>query len=53
MADTPKVRFKGFTDAWEERKVKELSFIATGKSNTQDKVDDRSEEHTSELQSPA
>ena len=40
MADTPKVRFKGFTDAWEERKVKELSFIATGKSNTQDKVDD-------------
>ena len=37
---TPKLRFPGFTDAWEQRKVKELCSISTGKSNTQDKVDD-------------
>ena len=29
-----------FTNAWEQRKVKELCSISTGKSNTQDKVDD-------------
>ena len=38
--NVPQVRFKGFTDAWEQREVKELCSISTGKSNTQDKVDD-------------
>ena len=37
---TPKLRFKGFTDAWEQRKAKELCNIGTGKSNTQDQVED-------------
>ncbi|TOZ01151.1 restriction endonuclease subunit S [Leuconostoc pseudomesenteroides] len=36
---TPQIRFKGFTDDWEERKSKELCTISTGKGNTQDKVD--------------
>ncbi|MGI6174112.1 MAG: restriction endonuclease subunit S [Christensenellales bacterium] len=36
----PEIRFAGFTDAWERRKVKELCSIGTGKSNTQDQVDD-------------
>lgn len=38
MTDTPNIRFKGFTDDWEQRKIKELCSIATGKSNTQDKM---------------
>ena len=37
---TPAIRFKGFTDTWEQRKVGELCSISTGKSNTQDKIDD-------------
>ena len=36
----PKIRFKGFTDTWEQRKVKDICSISTGKSNTQDKIDD-------------
>ena len=36
----PQLRFPEFTDAWKQRKVKELCSISTGKSNTQDKVDD-------------
>ena len=36
----PKIRFKGFTEAWEQRKAKEICSITTGKSNTQDQVDD-------------
>lgn len=40
MADIPKIRFKGFTEPWEQRKVSELCSISTGKSNTQDKVED-------------
>jgi len=36
----PAIRFKGFTDAWEQRKAKELCNIGTGKSNTQDQVED-------------
>ena len=36
----PAIRFQGFTDAWEQRKAKELCNIGTGKSNTQDQVDD-------------
>ena len=35
----PAIRFKGFTDAWEQRKAKELCNIGTGKSNTQDQVE--------------
>lgn len=36
----PYIRFKGFTEAWEQRKAKELCNIGTGKSNTQDQVED-------------
>lgn len=36
----PEVRFAGFTDAWEQRKAKDLCFISTGKSNTQDSIED-------------
>ncbi len=36
----PKIRFPEFTDDWEQRKAKELCSIATGKSNTQDQVED-------------
>ena len=38
--NVPKIRFKGFTDVWEQRKAKELCSITTGKSNTQDQVQD-------------
>ena len=37
---TPTIRFKGFTDDWEQRKVKDVCSISTGKSNTQDRVDE-------------
>lgn len=36
----PEIRFKGFTDPWEQRKARDLCSISTGKSNTQDRVDD-------------
>ena len=36
----PQIRFEGFTEDWEQRKVSELCSISTGKSNTQDKVED-------------
>lgn len=36
----PELRFKGFTNPWEQREVKELCSISTGKSNTQDKIDE-------------
>ena len=36
----PRMRFPGFTGAWEQRKAKEICSIGTGKSNTQDQVDD-------------
>ena len=36
----PSIRFKGFTEAWEQRKAKELCSISTGKSNTQDRIED-------------
>ena len=39
-SNIPEIRFKGFTDAWEQRKVKDICSISTGKSNTQDKIDD-------------
>ena len=35
----PDIRFPGFSEAWEQRKAKELCSISTGKSNTQDRVD--------------
>lgn len=38
--ENPKIRFKEFTKDWEQRKVSELCSISTGKSNTQDKVED-------------
>ena len=40
ITDIPAIRFKGFSDTWEQRKVSELCSISTGKSNTQDKVED-------------
>lgn len=36
----PRIRFKGFTGDWEQRKVGDICSISTGKSNTQDKIDD-------------
>ena len=36
----PAIRFTGFNDAWEQLKAKELCNIGTGKSNTQDQVED-------------
>ena len=39
-SNIPEIRFKGFTDVWEQRKAKDLCSITTGKSNTQDQVQD-------------
>ena len=39
-SSVPEIRFKGFTDDWEQRKAKEICSISTGKSNTQDHVED-------------
>lgn len=36
----PKLRFKGFNNAWEQRDVKSICSISTGKSNTQDRTDE-------------
>jgi type I restriction enzyme S subunit len=36
----PQIRFKGFSEEWEENKINEKCSISTGKSNTQDKNDD-------------
>ena len=38
-SNVPEIRFKGFSDTWEQRKAKELCNIGTGKSNTQDQVE--------------
>lgn len=35
----PSLRFRGFSEPWEERFVKNFCSISTGKSNTQDRVD--------------
>lgn len=45
MTDTvtrkvPKLRFRGFSDEWEEKQLKELAKIGTGKRDTQDRVRD-------------
>ena len=37
--NTPKIRFKNFSDEWVERKADEICTIETGKSNTQDQND--------------
>lgn len=37
---TPLLRFKGFTEEWKMFKVNKLCSITTGKSNTQDQVED-------------
>ena len=39
-SNTPELRFKRFTDEWDIVKIKELCSITTGKSNTQDQVED-------------
>lgn len=39
-AKVPEIRFAGFSDAWEQRKVKDVCEISTGKSNTQDRIED-------------
>ena len=39
-SNVPEIRFKGFTETWEQRKVNEICYISTGRSNTQDKIDD-------------
>ena len=39
-SSVPEIRFRGFTDAWERRKAKDLCSIGTGKSNTQDQIED-------------
>ena len=36
----PKIRFKGFEDEWEEKKIESICSISTGKSNTQDRIPD-------------
>ena len=36
----PKRRFSGYNEVWEQRKISDLCSISTGKSNTQDKVED-------------
>ena len=37
MGNAPKRRFKGFTDEWQQCKIKEICSVSTGKANTQDK----------------
>lgn len=36
----PEIRFKGFTNAWKQKKIEDICSISTGKSNTQDQVSD-------------
>lgn len=36
----PRIRFKGFEGEWKERRIGDICNVSTGKSNTQDKVDD-------------
>lgn len=39
MKKVPRLRFRGFSEDWEQCKVEELCKISTGKGNTQDKVE--------------
>lgn len=36
----PRIRFKGFEGEWKDRRIGDICNVSTGKSNTQDKVDD-------------
>lgn len=36
----PQIRFKGYSEEWKISEINEVCSISTGKSNTQDKVDD-------------
>lgn len=36
----PEIRFNGYTNNWEQKLIKYICSISTGKSNTQDQVDD-------------
>jgi len=36
----PQIRFSGFTELWEEKKIASICSISTGKSNTQDRVEE-------------
>ncbi len=38
MADTPKIRFKGFTDDWEWRKLGEVATFINGRAYSQDEL---------------
>lgn len=40
MADTPKVRFKGFTDAWEQRKMSSLCEFEKGRGLSKEDLDE-------------
>ena len=44
MADIPKIRFKGFTEPWEQRKLGELGEIMTGSTPSTSKSEYYSEE---------
>lgn len=46
MADTPKIRFKGFMDAWERRNVSEICEQITDTINPADKPDDMFTEYS-------
>ncbi|CAG4705872.1 restriction endonuclease subunit S [Enterococcus faecalis] len=39
MKKVPRLRFRGFSEEWEQCKAEELCKISTGKGNTQDKVE--------------
>lgn len=37
--NVPEIRFKGFTGKWNEQIISEICLISTGKSNTQDRIE--------------
>lgn len=39
-SDVPEIRFKEFMGKWEMQKIKDVCSISTGKSNTQDRIED-------------
>ena len=49
--NVPKLRFKEFTGEYLEEKVSNVCYISTGKSNTQDKVEDGNDDIKKILQS--
>ena len=54
MQKAPKIRFDGYTEDWEHRKLSELLSFSNGFNGSKDMYGEgipRSEEHTSELQS--